>query len=71
MATYCMTKAYNTVIRAAKVLGFGIRLASGLRLGFGYEFSGVFSQYYSELIHPRNITVMRKQLGPMNFTSYK
>ena len=37
--------------------------------GFRFQFSGlIFSHYYLELFLPRNITVRRKQPGPLKFT---
>jgi len=43
-------------------LELGIGLALRLGLQFGFEF---FFQYYFEVLHPHNITVMRKQSGTL------
>ena len=43
----------------------------GQGLVYGLEFSGFFSEYYTELLSPRNITVNKlcvKSQRPLNFT---
>jgi len=43
-------------------MDIGLGLVIGLGMGLVLIF-GIFSQYYPELFHPHNTTVMRKQPG--------
>jgi len=44
-------------------MGLALRLGLGFRLWFGFEFLFCFSQYYFELLPPRNNAVLCEHSG--------